>query len=245
MLAEHALGDLLNKSDLSKKDRFLLCLAVEVDTPKQVKEIRAIAVRAGFRSAARDRNISSHLSRSKGLAVRAPEGWLLTSAGRDHVQELASGFVKTPKIRVATALHSHLALIQDPQVARFVEEAIGCFERDLYRAAVVLAWVGAVSILHDYVVNNKLQAFNTEARRRDKRWRDAKTRDDLARMKEGHFLDILEAISVLGHSRKLELKNCLDLRNGCGHPNSLRISENRAAAHIEVLMLNVFSCFKV
>ena len=53
----------------------------------------------------------------------------------------------------------------------------------------------------------------------------------------------LGAISVLGKSVKTELEGCLKLRNGCGHPNSLRISENRVAAHLEILVLNVFVPF--
>lgn len=62
-------------------------------------------------------------------------------------------------------------------------------------------------------------------------------------MKESIFLDILESISVIGNDVKKELKKCLDLRNSCGHPNSLVIGENRVAAHVEILILNVFSKF--
>ncbi len=32
-------------------------------------------------------------------------------------------------------------------------------------------------------------------------------------------------------------------RNGCGHPNSLKIGANTAAHHIEILLLNVFQKF--
>ena len=95
------------------------------------------------------------------------------------------------------------------------------------------------------MVKNKLLEFNAEAKRRDPKWKDAKTRDDLARMNEYDFLNILEATSVLGRSVKQELQNCLRLRNGCGHPNTLNVGENRVSAHIETLILNVFSCFMV
>jgi hypothetical protein len=62
-------------------------------------------------------------------------------------------------------------------------------------------------------------------------------------MKEHEFLQILNAISAIGKSVKDELEGCLKLRNGCGHPNSLQIGEARVSAHIETLMLNVFSVF--
>jgi hypothetical protein len=100
-----------------------------------------------------------------------------------------------------------------------------------------------VAVLYDHVVNTALAAFNAEASRRDAKWKDAKTTDDLARMKEHDFLNLLEAISMIGKNVKQELQNCLTLRNGCGHPNSLRIGDNRVAAHIEVLLLNVFMKF--
>jgi hypothetical protein len=51
-------------------------------------------------------------------------------------------------------------------------------------------------------------------------------------MKEHDFLQVLEALSILGKNVKNELGDCLKLRNGCGNPNS-RIAESRCAAHIE------------
>ena len=71
----------------------------------------------------------------------------------------------------------------------------------------------------------------------------AKNADDLTRMKEHEFLQVLESISAIGKNVKRELENCLNLRNACGHPNSLEIAENRVAAHLEILTLNVFSKF--
>jgi hypothetical protein len=103
----------------------------------------------------------------------------------------------------------------------------------------VLSWVGAVSLLHKYVVDNELSNFNTEATRSDQKWRPEKNTDDLARMKESDFLDVITALSIIGKSVKKELGNCLDLRNGCWHPNSLKIGDTRVAAHIEILILNV------
>jgi hypothetical protein len=103
--------------------------------------------------------------------------------------------------------------------------------------------VGAVAVLYDYVVANALSGFNAEAKRRDGRWRDAKNSDDLARMKEYDFLQVLESTSALGKSVKAELEGCLKLRNGCGHPSSLAIGEHRVNAHLETLVLNVFAKF--
>jgi hypothetical protein len=244
LLSKDSLKGLLHRPEFSRIDKLLLCLAVDVDKPKQVKEIKAIARAAGLHNVD-EWNISGLLSNSKGKAIRVPEGWELTADGRANVANLAGTALVTPAPKAATQLRDHLATIKDLVIASFLDEAIRCLEYRLYRAAVVLSWIGAVSILHEYVIQNYLAAFNTEATRRDPKWKPARTRDDLARLKESDFLDILEDISVLGKSVKQELSKCLQLRNGCGHPSSLQIGENTVAAHIEVLLLNVFSRFKV
>ena len=123
-----------------------------------------------------------------------------------------------------------------------------CYEAHLYRAAVVLSWVGAVRVLYDHVVAHHLPAFNAEATKRQnpkQPWKPAKNADDLARMKENDFLEILPVISVpgVGKNVKEQLQKGLQLRNSCGHPTSLQIGEHTVAAHLEILVLNVFSKF--
>lgn len=147
------------------------------------------------------------------------------------------------RLTIAKTLREQLSTISDSNTRTFVEEGIECFERRLYRSAVILTWVGAISLLQTHVIDNYLTEFNNEALRRDNKWRFAKTKDDLARMKEYDFLQIIESLSIIGRSVKQELEKQLKLRNGCGHPNSLEISENVVAAHIEILILNIFAKF--
>jgi hypothetical protein len=118
-----------------------------------------------------------------------------------------------------------------------------CAEQSLFRAAVVLSWVGATALLHDATITKHLSAFNAEASRRDAKWKPAKTGDDLGKMKEATFLEIAEAISIVGKNVRQELDGCLRLRNACGHPNSLKIGANKVAAHLETLALNVYAIF--
>lgn len=244
MIHRESLKDLLSKPEYSKTDKLILCLAENASEPKSVKAIRELAKSAGLRSAERW-NVSQLLSGSRGLAIRTDTGWELSSDGRSRALELAGSLAASPAPKVAASIRAHLHNLSSPDTRAFVEEAIRCFESGLFRAAVVLSWVGAVSVLYSHVHKSRLADFNTEASRRDPKWRPAKTADDLARMKEHELLGVLEAISVLGKSVKQELEVCLKLRNGCGHPNSLRIGENRVAAHIETLVLNVFSHFAV
>lgn len=217
-------------------------MAIDSNRPKHTKEIKEIARDAGLREA-QNWNVASILSKSRELVVKTNNGWELTSRGFAFISSLVAKEIPSIAHQQAETLRDQLSKIANRNTAKFVEEAIKCFEVKAYRAAVILSWVGAVSILYDYVLLNCLAAFNAEAKRKNPKWKDATTEDDLTRMGEQDFLIILQAISVIGKSVKQELENCLKLRNGCGHPNSLEISENRVAAHIESLILNVFSRF--
>jgi hypothetical protein len=243
LVPRDSLKDILHAEQLTRLDRLLVVLAVEGQDVRKVGQVCELAIGAGLREAEKW-NVSSILSASKGLAVRVKDGWSLTANGKKHVGTLLdkAGF-KAKHAKFVSDLRTHLGKLSDPQTKAFVEEAISCFEHELWRAAVVLSWVGAVSVLQEHVITKCLSQFNAEAARRDSKWKQASTKDDLSRLKESDFLDILESISVLGKSVKTELKTCLDRRNGCGHPNSYRLGENMVAAHIEALVLNVFSRF--
>ncbi|MFC1538650.1 hypothetical protein ACFL6H_04440 [Candidatus Latescibacterota bacterium] len=247
MLDVRQLPDCLSTQRWSQKDTLLLILAVDVDTPKKVAEIKSLGRKAGCIEILKW-NISVILKRTKGLAIHLPEGWCLSNQGRNYVISL--NIIQTKKSRKVInqerKLREEVAKINDANTKVFLEETIAAYEGGLYRSCVVLSWIGALSLLYDYVIHNCLTAFNSEAKRRDARWKNAHIKDDLARMKESDFLDIIGGppISVIGKNTKEELKsNCLRLRNSCGHPNTFKIGEHKTSAHLEVLILNVYSKF--
>jgi len=246
LLTDDALRDALHARTLSRQDILLVVLAVDADAPKQVKSIRASAQGAGFPEASKW-NISETLKRAGSLAIRLPDGWILTAAGRKHVDGLGVVPAKksiAPKIVAQVAqLRAEIARTSNSDTRAFVEEAITALEVGLFRSSVVLSWAGAMSLLYDNVMSSCLADFNAEAKRRDSKWKNAKIKDDLGRMKESDFLDVVGSppISMISKNLKEELKtNCLSLRNACGHPSSPRIGENRVSAHLEILILNLF-----
>jgi hypothetical protein len=244
LLRPNELEEVLQDASLPRRDKILLILAVAPETPKAVRRIIEIGLSAGLTKIAKW-NISDLLASAQGLAIRLPNGWKLTRDGLAHVAKIAN--IEAPGAvsqKAAGHLRTLLTRITDTDTQAFVEEAILCCEHKHFRAAVVLSWAGAVSVLQGVVLRTHLAAFNSEAKRRFASWQAAKTKDDLGRMKEYDFLQVLEALSIIGKNVREELQNlCLKLRNGCGHPNSLQISESRVAAHIEILVLNVFSKF--
>ena len=93
------------------------------------------------------------------------------------------------------------------------------------------------------ILNNHLTDFELELKKRKPKSKQIKTLDDLASLKEYDFLQITSSISVIGKNVRQELEQCLKLRNACAHPNSLSLGEIRVAAHLEVLILNVYQKF--
>lgn len=248
LIPKDRLKTLVQDKSLSKRDTVLLFLGGLDGDGNSVASIRDIARVCGRRDVGDPKkkwNVSDILSRASGLTLNGEHGWELTPDGKAHVADLAGVRLGGAAAKiVASNLRDQLSSLSSSNVRAFITESIECFESGLYRSAVVLSWVGAVALLHDHVVQHHLAQFNAEASRRDQKWRTAKTVDDLSRMKEHDFLNLLEALSILGKNVKQDLQNtCLSLRNGCGHPNSMIVGENRVAAHIEFLIDNVYAKF--
>ena len=227
--------------DVSRLDKLVLLLAT-FDDPCTLAQLKERALGAGLKI--KDSWApSTILSRSKGLAIRTTVGWEITHAGRQHLRELGVSSASPAALQVATELRTELSKIVNEDTRAFVDEAIRCYEAKLYRSAIVMSWLAAVDVLQRHVAANHLSAFNAEAKRVHARWKTAKTAEDLGRMREADLLERLAGASVIGKNVKFELKTCLDRRNGCGHPNSLKIGANTVTHHIEVLLLNVFKPF--
>lgn len=241
MLTVNDLKTWLHRNELGHADKLLLTLST-FEAPAKVKELRTRAREAGLKITDAW-NPSTSLARSKGLAIHNGAGWQLTDAGREYLHALGVPPANAAATKLAADLRVELAKITDNDTRAFVEEAIRCYEAHLLRSAVVMSWLASVDVLQKHVVNTCLPAFNAEASKADSNWKPAKTADDIGRMKETIFLDRLAAISVIGKNVKDELKACLGLRNGCGHPNSLKLGPNAVAHHLETLLLNVFQKF--
>jgi hypothetical protein len=243
MITPEQLKAVVHLKGLTKTEVCLLCVAASGGAAVPVSVAKKHAVDAGVKGAAKW-NIGAFLSSATGKVFKTPSGWELTPSGRNHIATLVgSSLASSPAAVEAQQLRAFLPKIKNPAAKEFVTEAIVCAEQSLFRAAVVLSWVGAVALLHEAVVSQHLAAFNAESAKRDPKAKVAKTEDDLGRINESTFLEICQAIGVIGKNVKQELDVCLKLRNGCGHPNSLKIGSNRVAAHIETLALNVYAAF--
>lgn len=243
MLTLDQLKQAVHRRKITKTDATLLCVAAAGAKAASTNTVRQLAVESGVKGA-KSINLTAHLNSAEDKVFKAPQGWELTDAGRKYVAALAAEEMSaSPAAAEAQSLRVLLPKLKNEDARAFVTEAIVCAEQSLFRAAVVLSWVGAMALLHDRVVAKHLAAFSAEASKRDQKWKPAKTADDLGRIKEATFLEIAAAIQLIGKNVKQELDTCLKLRNACGHPNALKIGTNKVAAHLEMLALNVYAVF--
>ena len=148
----------------------------------------------------------------------------------------------TPPLMLA--LEEHANNLSGIETREFMLEAINSAKSGCRRAAVIMAWSGAVSVLQEYVFTHHLQKFNDDAIANNILKRPAKSLSDLRDLsKESHFIESLSRISIVDGSQKKALKRCLELRNDCGHPSQLRLGDAAVAGHIEALLMNVFDPF--
>jgi hypothetical protein len=200
-VSEDQLRELLQDERLNKTEQVLLILGVEPDIPKSVSKIREIG-RANGLPEIEQRNISALLKAAHGVAILLPQGWILSAKGRKELMRKIPDLKTnaTPTASIAVELRKHLGKITDTDTLAFLDEAIRCYESKppLYRAAIVLSWVGAMSVLYNHVINHRVADFNAEARERDPKWKDAKSADGLSRVREHDFLNIIEGIGIIG-----------------------------------------------
>jgi hypothetical protein len=232
------LRDALTRKDISKTDKYLLIVGHH-DGPVIGANIRAIAKENGWKDGAKSVP-SSFLKKSK-HALLLPKGWTLTGPGRTSLEGrglISKIGVLTP---VTQTLEKYILDLHDADKARFVEEAIACVKNKSYRAAIVLTWVGALYLMYNYVLREKLAEFNAEVYRRYPKSKRASTIDDLAALvKEAEFLNVLEHINAITKAEAKELEGCLDRRNTAGHPNSHTFTEVGVGNHIETLVASVY-----
>ena len=240
MLSPDDLKLALQRDDLSRADKVLLVIA-SLEQPVKNVAIMARAQEVGCNM--KTWNTADILARAKGTTLRMSNGYEVSEKGYARLEQLGVSKLPPAAAKIAQDLRKHLASIKDDTTRAFMAEAIQCHEAALYRSAIVMSWLAAVGVLHNEVLANHLTAFNTEAKKVDIKWKIAATTDDLGRMKEVDFLDRIANIGMIGKNVKTQLVAGLNLRNGCGHPNSLKVGANVVAAHIEVLLLNVFDKF--
>ncbi|MEZ5960160.1 MAG: hypothetical protein R3C30_06980 [Hyphomonadaceae bacterium] len=185
-------------------------------------------------------NVSQILKRADGLAAPTELGWRLTPSGDEHLKREVPSLGSKNLSHAASSLRAHVDALPHGVLRDFVVEAVRCVEERLWRAAVVMSWIGAVRHMQDLIVARHLADFNAALQ---KRWTKAKSIsgvEGFSAIQEADFIQVCEDIGFLDKSAKKLLLQRLDLRNAAGHPNSIQFDEEQVAAHVTFLVNNVY-----
>jgi len=239
------LKGVVHRPDLTRVDRLLVLLRA-LGGEGTTSELVAVGESVGLQGI-RKWAISDIFGRAKGVTLRIGQKWEIAEPGSKRIATMCPD-VFSPSVVTQTLdeVRLHASGITEQTTWEFIDEAIRAFEANCPRASAVLAWVGAIWLLQEHVLRNLLPAFNAAAATRFSSWRTASSRDHLNRMQESEQLLVMNDIGMFDRNVKRELESlCLGLRNSSGHPNELKVDSIRVAAHLSMLLTNVYQPFHI
>jgi len=152
------------------------------------------------------------------------------------------------KVQVNKDLRQLLTFIENPNENEFLKEAIDCFEISAYRASIVMVWNMTVDHIFNYILKNKIIAFNAAlALNTDKRIKitAVNDRDDFNEIPENKFIEFCRTAKIISNDIRKILDTKLGIRNTYAHPSNLIINESKAIEFIEDLINNVILKFVI
>lgn len=114
----------------------------------------------------------------------------------------------------------------------YFNEAAKCLKVGALRAAVILIWEAAIRniqqrcLKYQTSLNQALKTHYPKAKQVD-------SIEDFAYIKESLVIEASNDIGIFDKNEKATLKDCLDLRNHCGHPSNYSPGTQKVMAYIE------------
>lgn len=133
--------------------------------------------------------------------------------------------------KLATDIRALFSSISDEEMKGYCEECCRCFEHQLFRASIVMAWCAAFHAITGWTFRKWLSAFNTHATT----WKDPKTistAEQFDDLRESQILDTLKVIGAITKAEHGRLKRLLDERNQYAHPSGTAINSAIAEAYL-------------
>jgi hypothetical protein len=151
-----------------------------------------------------------------------------------------------PLLKVEPEIASLVEQVKRAGSKSFLEEAHLCLRANAPRAAIVMTWTAVMDHLYDYVLKNKLTAFNVELAKKGWKLTAIISKDDFSEIKkEKDFIEICRAANVFNNDVRKILDEKLGIRNTAGHPSTVTVRGNKAASFIEDLVENVILKFPI
>jgi hypothetical protein len=180
---------------------------------------------------------------------RAPADVVRLLAGLSELQEeFGVEVADVERESPAAALDSlEVAVAAAPTTYRpYLEEALECYRRALYRAAILMVWAAVMERLYEAAAERPggIKAFQSANKARfgaGNKYRPLKKQADFLYLGERDFLQLGEDAGMYNRNARKLLHERLELRNLCGHPTRYVLGREETVIFIESLLLNVLS----
>lgn len=245
------ISDELSRRDLNNQTKLLFCLKA-LNSESSTAKIRNFAIEMGLRSAAKW-NCSTLLGNleKRSLISKHDKVWQIRSDGEEELSKC----IKISKLDIAgmskavnaavLSVENQMSKVSDAKHNSFLNEVVVALNAEAFRAATIMMWIGSLHHLQDYTINNFSKEVRTASVARlstvKKQHKGITKLSDFEEINENVQLQIFHDAGVIGKTLKNQLIERLNLRNACGHPNSVSITEGVASMHVEFLAANIFS----
>jgi hypothetical protein len=240
-----AIPDRQNQTDTELVSFFMYFITVEQGkVSASVKEIGECFERCDLKLPSRLPQILSEGTKGRSPRyIKSPVGYRLHRTLSDQLSsQLGSRRVVQ---QTSAELRSLETSFPDGPKKKFLAEAVDCFEAGANRAAIVMTWILALDHLYDHILANKLNEFNNAlaANPPNKKMTRVIVKDDFSELKEGKFIELCRAASIISNDVRKILDDALGTRNTAAHPSGVEVTRNKAIWVIEDLVLNVLKKF--
>jgi hypothetical protein len=138
-----------------------------------------------------------------------------------------------------TVLRNLIARIPSQDERDYFNEAAKCMKAGALRGTVILIWEAAIRNIQQRCLRY-LPALNAALQKHYPKAKQVDTVDDFAYIKESLVLEATVEIGLFDKPQKETLKDCLDLRNHCGHPGNYSPGSQKVMAFIEDIIRIVY-----
>jgi hypothetical protein len=154
-------------------------------------------------------------------------------------------------IQVTQMLMDLPSKVPDVAEREFLDEALICYRCGAFRAAIVMTWNLAFDHLLNFILKQRLSAFNTQwpisffKQNQKARVQSISSRDDFGELKESEILSICKSAAIITPGQYGILDEKLGKRNTAAHPSTIVVSQIQVEGVIDDLVNNVVLKLKV
>lgn len=131
-----------------------------------------------------------------------------------------------------TVVRNLISFISTDDEKNYFNEAAKCMKVGALRASVLLIWEAAIRNIQQRCLRYS-KGLNEALKKHYPKAKEVESMEDFAYIKESLVLQASNDIGIFDKNEKETLKDCLDLRNHCGHPSNYSPGTQKVMAFLE------------